>query len=147
MRMAEAATTRCPHCGTRNKTPDSTTNGDHPHCRQCHKRLFPDRALAMDEDALRQFLRHDQIPLLIDFWAPGCRPCKMLMPLLDQVARKHATSLRVIKINAAEYPATIKRHRIRAVPTLLLVRGGKELDRIAGSVDAARLDRWINQTL
>ncbi len=145
--MAEAITTLCPHCGRRNKLTGSPASHDQAHCLQCHKRLFPDRALALDDDGLRQFLRHDQLPLLLDFWAPGCSPCKMLMPLLDQAARKHAGALRVIKINTAEFPATIKKHRIRAVPTLLLLRQGKELDRVTGVLDAVRLERWLNKTL
>ncbi len=145
--MAEAITTLCPHCGRRNKLANLSASHDQAHCQQCHKRLFPERALALDDDDLKQFLRHDQLPLLLDFWAPGCRPCKMLMPLLDQAARKHAGRLRVIKINTAEFPTTIKQHRIRAVPTLLLLRKGKELDRVTGALDAARLERWLHKTL
>ena len=145
--MANAITTRCPHCGQQNTLPAPSTRYDQIHCLQCHKRLFPERPLALSDDDLRHFLRHDELPLLLDFWAPGCRPCKMLMPLLDQAARKHAGTLRVIKINTAEFPTTINKHRIRAVPTLVLMRKGKELDRVTGALDTARLERWIYKTL
>ncbi len=139
--------TLCPHCGARNRITPSDDHRDQPHCRQCGKRLFPDRALTVDDDTLRRYIREDQGALLVDFWAPGCRPCKMLMPLLDQAARKHAPRLRVLKVNSAEYPSLVRKYRIRAVPTLLLLRKGKELDRITGALDAARLTRWINKTI
>ncbi len=145
--MAEKSlNTVCPHCGARNRLTLPIVPTDQPHCNKCRKRLVTDRALAVDDDRLRNFLRQDELPLLIDFWAPGCAPCKMMMPLLDQAAKKYATSLRVLKVNTAEFPAIIKTHRLRAVPTLILARKGRELDRVTGAMDGARLMRWIDKT-
>ncbi len=141
----QAIATLCPHCGSRNRL--TTSNDDLPHCHQCGKRLFPERALAVDDDKLQRHVRVESGPLLIDFWAPGCRPCKMLMPLLDQAARHHAPALRVLKVNSAEYPALVRKYRIRAVPTLLLMRKGRELDRVTGAMDGKRLRQWINKTI
>jgi thioredoxin 2 len=145
--MADVIRTVCPHCQKTASIPTSLIKTDTPHCSHCHKRLFTGQVAALSDERLKRNIRHDQIPLLADFWAPGCRPCKMMMPLLDQAAKRYLNTLRFVKVNTQEYPSTIKTHRIRAVPTLILFKRGKELDRLTGAIKQKQLDTWISKQL
>jgi thioredoxin 2 len=87
------------------------------------------------------------LPILVDFWAPWCGPCKMMAPTLDRVAQQRGTTLQVGKVNTDEQPELAGRFNIRSIPTLILFRGGREIARQSGAVDAATLGRWLDATL
>ncbi|HFD87338.1 MAG TPA: thiol reductase thioredoxin [Gammaproteobacteria bacterium] len=145
--MADVIRTVCPHCQHINRISAPLNATDSAHCSQCHKRLTSEKALAVSDDQLKSNLRNEQLPLLVDFWSPGCRPCKMMMPVLDQAAKRLSNKLRIHKINTQEYPSVIKSRHIKAVPTLILFRKGKELDRVTGAIRAPQLHGWISKHL
>ena len=83
------------------------------------------------------------VPVLVDFWAPWCGPCQMVSPALERLADKYAGRLKLVKVNVDEAPRTARRFDTASIPTLAILRGGRELDRTVGAVPEARLDAWL----
>lgn len=88
-----------------------------------------------------------ELPVLIDFWAEWCGPCRMLSPIVDQIAAEHAAKLKVVKLNVDENPATARDYGIMSIPTLLVMQGGKEAKRIIGAKGKAQLEADLAQFL
>jgi thioredoxin len=83
------------------------------------------------------------VPVLVDFWAPWCGPCRMISPLVERTGREHAGQLKVVKLNVDEAPDISDRYQVRGIPLLVLFRRGSEVDRLVGAVPAARLREWL----
>jgi thioredoxin 1 len=88
-----------------------------------------------------------ELPVLIDFWAEWCGPCRMVSPIVDQIAAEHASKLKVFKLNVDENPATARDYGIMSIPTLLVMQGGKEAKRIVGAKGKAQLEADLAQFL
>ena len=93
---------------------------------------------------LHALLAGSQLPVVVDFWAPWCGPCRAMAPMFEQAASELAGKARFVKVNVDEQQALAARHGIRAIPTLVLFRGGEEIKRASGAMDAGALVRWIN---
>ncbi len=115
-------------------------------CPRCGDRLFTGKPLTVDRRGLDQHLKKSDVPVLVDFWAPGCGPCKMLAGVLAKLTPRLEPRLRVLKVNLAETPQVARRHRVQGVPTLVLFRRGRELGRRNGALDARRLEQWLDKT-
>ena len=139
--MSELLHVACPHCDALNRVPrDKLAAGGR--CGACHQPLFEGRPLALDG---ARFLRHfekSDLPLLIDFWAPWCGPCRVMAPEFERAAGRLEPQLRLAKINIDENPAVAERFAVRSIPTLVLARHGRELARTAGAQSAAQLEDW-----
>jgi thioredoxin 2 len=136
----------CPHCDGINRVP-SERLGDGAKCGKCRQPLFAGKPLALDE---RRFARHAQnsdIPLLIDFWAPWCGPCRMMAPAFEQAALQLEPAVRLVKVNTEESQQLGARFGIRSIPTLMLMRGGSEVARQAGAMDQGSIVSWARQYL
>jgi thioredoxin 2 len=144
---AEAAVRRtvvtCPHCGKRNRVP-SVADGV-PRCGNCHNSL-PWIAEAADDDFVAVAERAS-IPVLVDFWATWCGPCRMVSPALEQLATERAGVIKLVKVDVDGAPALGQRFQIQAVPTLLVLRGGEVAARQAGAAPVAVLRRWLDDAL
>jgi thioredoxin 2 len=142
MVMAAAIVT-CPNCGKRNRV--AAVAEGVPRCAVCKAHLpwIVDAADIAEFDAELSAT----VPVLVEFWAPWCGPCKWVAPVVERLAHDHAGHLKVVKVNIDEVPAVADRYGVRAVPTLLLARDGEEVDRLAGAVPQPQLEAWVQPHL
>lgn len=136
----------CPACGATNRIPVARL-GDGPRCGSCGALLLGGQPLDLDPAGLERHVRVDGLPVLADFWAPWCGPCRGMAPVFAQAARQYATQLRFVKVNTEEYPAVVAAHGIRGIPTLILFKGGREADRVSGALSGAQLSAWLARHL
>jgi thioredoxin 2 len=135
----------CPACGTINRVPDERL-GDQPVCGRCQADLLPARPIALTDASFHGYVgRHEQ-PVLVDFWADWCGPCKMMAPQFEKVAAQ-VPGVRFAKVDTDANPRVSVANRIRSIPTLVLYRGGHELARQSGAIPAGDLVRWLQTQL
>jgi thioredoxin 2 len=139
--MSEAPHIVCPHCGAVNRIPAERL-ADMPKCGKCHKALFTGQPLALDSNNFQRHLSRNDIPLLVDFWAPWCGPCKMMAPAYEQATTQLEPGMRVAKLNTEDAQEIASQYQIRSIPTLVLFRGGQEVARQPGAMGAADIVRW-----
>jgi thioredoxin 2 len=137
--MADAIVT-CPGCGKRNRlrpTPKGV-----PRCPACQT-LLPWVVEAQREDFAAEITA--SVPVVVDFWAPWCGPCRMVSPALESLARKHAGRLKLVKLNVDEAPDVGARYGVQGIPLLVLVRDGNEVDRLVGAVPEHQIEAWLGR--
>jgi thioredoxin 2 len=131
----------CTACGAANRIPRARL-GEGPRCGKCHEPLFGRPPADLDDDAFARQLAKSDIPILVDFWAPWCGPCKMMAPAFAQAADDLEPDVRLIKVNTDAAQATAARYGIRSIPTLMLFSGGREVARQAGAMGRGDIARW-----
>ena len=141
--MSESRQVLCAHCRAANRIPAARL-GDHPNCGKCHKALFDGHPVTLDGNSFDRHVSRNDIPLLIDFWAPWCGPCKMMAPAFEQAAQELEPGMRLAKLNTEDAPAIAARLQIRSIPTLALFRDGKEVARQPGAMGTADIVRWAS---
>jgi thioredoxin 2 len=144
--MSQTLIVVCPHCHAPNRIPAQKL-ADGGTCGKCKQRLFTGEPVALDESSFDTHASRSDIPLVIDFWAPWCAPCRTMAPAFAQVARQMEPQIRFGKVNTEEQQALAARFGIRSIPTLAVFRDGREMARQAGAMDSGALARWIKQHL
>ncbi len=134
---------RCSSCGARNRVP--VTAKGRPRCAKCHSDLpWLGEVGSSDLDAV---LSASAVPVLVDLWAPWCGPCRTIAPILEQLVRDRAGSLRVAKVNVDQAPDLSARLGVQGIPTMVLYSGGHEVGRQVGALPAHALASWIDGAL
>ena len=148
--MAETELLRCDQCGAINRVAmDKLTSGRAAVCGRCKTPLAGGEAtpLTVTDATFAEAVERSTLPVLIDMWAPWCGPCRMVGPIVDELARELAGRVRVSKMNVDESPVISERFAIRSIPALLLFKGGREVDRIVGAVPKAEILRRVERML
>ena len=136
----------CQHCQGINRIPAARLS-DNPKCGKCKQPLFQGKPLAVDEaDFQRQVSRSD-IPLLVDFWAEWCGPCKMMAPMFAQAAIELEPQVRLLKVDTEKNQNLAAQFEIRSIPTIAIFKGGKEIARQAGAMQTQQLIQWVRSIL
>ncbi len=136
----------CPHCHALVRTPQDRL-GENPTCARCKQPVLGDKPLALDAASFGTHVSNASFPILVDFWAPWCGPCRAFAPILDRIAGEMKTRVQVGKLNTDENQEIAGRFGIRSIPTLILFRGGREIARRSGAGDFGSTTRWIEDSL
>ena len=140
--MSQSLIVVCPHCHSPNRVPqDRLAEGGS--CGKCKGALFAGEPVELDESSFARHINRSEVPVVVDFWAPWCGPCRQMAPAFAQVTKELEPRYRLAKVNTEEQQSLAARYNIRSIPTLAVFRGGREIARQAGAMDAASLKRWI----
>lgn len=144
--MAESLHIVCPHCDGINRIP-SEKLGLHPVCGKCKQQLFDAHPVELNKDSFNRHIERNEIPVLVDFWAPWCGPCKMMTPAFIQAAAQLEPAMRLAKLDTEQAQELAGRYNIRSIPTLALFKNGKEVARQAGAMDVGGIVQWARSKI
>jgi thioredoxin 2 len=134
----------CPHCHATNRVPRERL-GEGPKCGQCRQALFDGHPAELDEASFQRHVEASEVPVVVDFWAPWCGPCRMMAPEFEKAARALEPGFRLAKVNTEQAQRLAMRHRIRSIPTMAIFRGGEEVARQSGAMSSAQIAAWVRQ--
>jgi thioredoxin 2 len=149
--MADTVIGMCPHCHTRNRIPREKV-GQQAKCGKCGAPFTATEPhvsgpVTVTDRTFSQEVLQSPLPVLVDFWAPWCGPCRMVAPMLEDLSREYAGRIKIAKLNTDENQSTAARYRIQGIPTMLFVKNGQVVDQVVGAVQKQVLTNKIHQFL
>ena len=146
--MTDALLLACPHCSTLNRFPrERLAAGNKGKCGQCGSPLFDGHPVALDASSFEAHAAKSDLPVLVDFWAPWCGPCKAMAPQFERAAARLEPAVRLAKVNTDEEQELAQRFGIQGIPTMILFHHGKPIARQSGAMDASAIERWTRDAL
>ena len=144
--MSDALTLGCPHCGAINRVSQARLH-DGPKCGRCKQALFTGEPVELTSDNFRALVERSELPVVVDFWAAWCGPCKMMAPIFAEAARELEPRMRFAKLDTEAQQALAGRFGIRSIPTLIVFRNGQEVARQPGLLQRPQLRQWLSAHL
>jgi thioredoxin 2 len=144
--MSESVLVACPHCHALNRVPRERFDQG-PSCGKCHLALFAALPAALSAESFDAHVMRAGLPVVVDFWAPWCGPCRMMAPHFEAAARQLEPRVRLAKLDTEAEPALGARHGIRSIPTMVLFHQGRELARHSGAMPGAQIVAWVRDHL
>jgi len=143
--MSDALHIPCPACLATNRVPSERLR-QQPKCGRCHAPLFQGHPLTLTGSTFHRILQHSDLPMLVDFWAPWCAPCRSMAPAFEQAARTLEPEARLAKVDTEAEPGLGQQFGIRSIPTLVLFRRGQEVARRSGAIGTNDIVQWVRGT-
>ena len=134
----------CPHCLATNRLPSERLT-DNPNCGKCKQPLFVGEPVELNPNNVAHTIEKNDVPVLVDCWAPWCGPCQSFAPIFAQLAAQSEPYLRCAKLNTESVPSIAQDWGIRSIPTLILFKGGREVERVSGAMSLQQLKAWLVQ--
>ena len=134
----------CPHCHKTNRLPNDKLVLA-PHCGACHQALFTGKPIELDDAGLQSQLHNSDLPLLVDFWAPWCGPCRSMAPAFVQATKRLEPQVRLAKLNTEIHQQSGAMFAIRSIPTMILFSAGKEVTRVSGAMSTEQIITWVRK--